>query len=210
MSAAASLHIIQSSEASARLRAAQRWLSARADRGALIVVGLPRRGRRPRARGRARRAGRRSACTASASRSSRRASPRRCSRRAGIAPATRIGSEAVAARATFDARQDGRARLLCDGGRRRRASRARSRGRSTTSRWPASRRRRCASCRSAARTSRSLLEGFDEQFAAASATGRAALFRRRVRGRWRRGAPAAPPARRADGIARRVRAGAQR
>ena len=37
MSSAASLHIIQSSEASARLRAAERWLTARADRGALIV-----------------------------------------------------------------------------------------------------------------------------------------------------------------------------
>ncbi len=56
------------------------------------------------------------------------------------------------------------------------ASPARWRGRSTTSRWPASSRRHCASFRSAAPTWRTLLEGFDEQFAAASATGRAALF----------------------------------
>ena len=37
MPAAGSLHIIESSEASARLREAERWLAARADRGALIV-----------------------------------------------------------------------------------------------------------------------------------------------------------------------------
>ena len=37
MSSTGSLHIIQSSEAAARLRAAEDWLNARADRGALIV-----------------------------------------------------------------------------------------------------------------------------------------------------------------------------
>ena len=37
MPSAGSLHIIESSEASARLREAERWLAARADRGALIV-----------------------------------------------------------------------------------------------------------------------------------------------------------------------------
>ena len=37
MRSAGSLHIIESSEASARLRAALRWLAARTDRGALIV-----------------------------------------------------------------------------------------------------------------------------------------------------------------------------
>ncbi len=56
------------------------------------------------------------------------------------------------------------------------ASPARWPARSTISRWPASSRRRCATFHSAAPTWPRLLEGFDEQFAAASATGRAALF----------------------------------
>ena len=94
----------------------------------------------------------------------------------GVAPATFIGAEAVAARATFEARATMASR--------------------TSRRWPArpvSRARwrgRCTSLMLAARATRpalgslplggpdlaALLERFDEQFAAASATDRAALF----------------------------------
>ena len=105
MSAAASLHIIQSSEASARLREAERWLSARADRGALIVSAS-----RGAADDLARTVALSRGATAGLHRFSfaqlaaRLAAPVLAAR--GIAPATLIGSEAVAARATFDARQD--------------------------------------------------------------------------------------------------------
>ena len=99
MSSAASLHIIQSSEASARLRAAERWLTARADRGALIVSAS-----RGAADDLARTVALARGATAGMHRFSfaqlaaRLAAPVLAAR--GIAPATLIGSEAVAARAT--------------------------------------------------------------------------------------------------------------
>jgi len=105
MPSAGSLHIIESSEASARLREAERWLSARADRGALIVSAS-----RGSADDLARAVALGSGATAGLHRFSftelaaRLSAPILTAR--GIAPATLIGSEAVAARATFDARQE--------------------------------------------------------------------------------------------------------
>ena len=100
-----SLRIIESSEAAARLREAERWLAARADRGALIVSA---------SRGAADDLARAVALTRGATAglhrfsfaqlAARLAAPVLAAR--GIAPATLIGVEAVAARATFDARQD--------------------------------------------------------------------------------------------------------
>jgi CRISPR/Cas system-associated exonuclease Cas4 (RecB family) len=174
MPSAGSLHIIESSEASARLREAERWLAARADRGALIVSAS-----RGAADEIARTVARARGATAGLHRFSfaqlaaRLAAPVLAAR--GIAPATLIGSEAVAARATFDARQD---EALTYFG-----------AVAGTPGFP----------RALARTLQDLamagvepaalddlplggqdlsrlLQGFEEQFAAASATGRAALF----------------------------------
>jgi CRISPR/Cas system-associated exonuclease Cas4 (RecB family) len=170
-----SLHIIEGSEASARLREARRWLAARADRGAVIVSAS-----RGAADDLARSIALERGATAGLHRFSfaqlaaRLAAPVLASR--GIAPATLIGSEAVAARATFDARQDdGLAYFEEVAG---------------TPGFP----------RALARTLHDLamanvdasalrqlplggpdlarlLDGFEEQFAAASATGRAELFK---------------------------------
>ncbi len=174
MSSTGSLHIIQSSEAASRLRAAEDWLNARADRGVLIVSAS-----RGAADDLARRVAVARGATAGLQRFSlaqlaaRLAAPVLAAR--GIAPATLIGSEAVAARATFDARQDDElayfgavagtpgfpralARTLHElamAGVEADALRALPLGGNDLAR---------------------LLEGFEEQFAAASATGRAALF----------------------------------
>ena len=106
MSSPSSLHIIQSSEAEARLGEAERWLTARANRGALVVSAS-----RGAADDLARRVAMARGATAGLHRFSfaqlaaRLAAPVLAAQ--GIAPATLIGSEAVAARATFDARQAG-------------------------------------------------------------------------------------------------------
>src|SRR2546429_9869254 len=102
---AGSLRIIESSEASARLHEAECWLATRTDRGALVVSA---------SRGAADDLARAVALSCGATAGLHRfsfaqlaawlARPVLAAR--GIAPATLIGSEAVAARATFDARQD--------------------------------------------------------------------------------------------------------
>jgi CRISPR/Cas system-associated exonuclease Cas4 (RecB family) len=174
MGSAGSLHIIESSEASARLRAAQRWLAERTDRGALIVSA---------SRGAADDLARAVALSAGATAglhrfsfaqlAARLAAPVLAAR--GIAPATLIGSEAVAARAIFDARQDedltyfgpvagtpgfprALARTLND--------------LAMAGVEPPALRRLPFGGPDLAR----LLQGFEEQFAAASATGRAEVF----------------------------------
>ncbi len=175
MPSAASLHIIQSSEASARLREAERWLAARADRGALIVSAS--RGaaddlaravaRRPRGDGRPAPVQLRAT-----GRAPRGAGPRGARHRAGHAH--RLGG---GRRARHVRRPAGwRARPTSAPSPARPASRARWRARSTIWRWPASSRRRCGELPLGGADLARLLEGFDEQFAAASATGRAALF----------------------------------
>jgi ATP-dependent helicase/nuclease subunit B len=174
MSLLDTLHIIEGSEASARLREAQRWLAARADRGALIVSAS-----RGAADDLARAVALSRGATAGLHRFSfsqlaaRLAAPVLAAR--GIAPATQIGSEAVAARATFDARRDEElayfgavagtpgfpralARTLHD--------------LAMAGVEPAALRELPLGGHELAR----LLEGFEAQFAAASATGRAALF----------------------------------
>ncbi len=101
-----SLYIIQSPTNAARLRAAEEWLQARATRSVLVVSAS-----RGAADDLARRVAIARGATAGLHRFSlaqlaaRLAAPVLAAR--GIAPATVIGSEAVAARATFDARQDG-------------------------------------------------------------------------------------------------------
>ena len=174
MPSATSLHIIQSSEAAARLDEAERWLDARAGRGALVVSA---------ARGAADDLVRRIAATRGATAglhrfsfgqlAARLAAPVLAAR--GIAPATMIGAEAVAARATFDARKDegldyfgivagtpgfprALARTLHD-------LAMAGVGATALQRLP-------FGGPDLAR----LLEGFDEQFAAASAIDRASLF----------------------------------
>jgi len=170
-----SLRIIEGSEASARLREARRWLAARADRGALIVSAS-----RGAADDLARSIALERGATAGLHRFSfaqlaaRLAAPILAAR--GIAPATVIGSEAVAARATFDARQrDGLSYFDAVAG---------------TPGFPRALARTLHELAMAAVQPSALqalplggvdlarlLEGFDEQFAAASATGRAELFR---------------------------------
>ena len=174
MPSARSLRIIESSEASARLREAERWLAARADRGALIVSAS-----RGAADEIARAVARARGATAGLHRFSfaqlaaRLAAPVLAAR--GIAPATLIGSEAVAARATFDARQD---EALTYFG-----------AVAGTPGFPRALARTLQDLAMAGvepaalddlplggRDLSRLLQGFEEQFAAASATGRAALF----------------------------------
>lgn len=104
MASLARLRILQSSEASVRLREAERWLAAHADRGALVVSAT---------RGAADDLARAVACARGAAAGLHRfsfvqlaahlAAPVLAAR--GIAPATRLASEAVAARAIFDVRQ---------------------------------------------------------------------------------------------------------
>ena len=168
------LHIIEASEASRRLGEAQAWLLPRADRGALIVSA---------ARGAADDMARAVALARGgavglhrfsfAQLAAHLAAPVLAVR--GIAPATRIASDAVAARAAFDARRDGElsyfepvsetpgfpralARTLHE------LSLARVR--------PAS----LAALPLGGPDLARLLERFEDQFAAASATDRAALF----------------------------------
>ncbi len=169
-----SLRIIESSEASARLREAQRWLTARTDRGALIVSAS-----RGAADDLARAVALSSGAAAGLHRFSfaqlaaRLAAPILAAR--GIAPATLIGSEAVAARATFDTRQD--EDLTYFG------------AVAGTPGFPRALARTLHELAMAGVDSPALralplggpdlarlLQGFDEQFTAASATGRAALF----------------------------------
>src|SRR5204862_1465881 len=100
-----SVHILQSAEASVRLREAREWLMTRIERGALVVSA---------SRGAADDLVRAVAAVAGAAAGIHRFSFAQLAARLGapilaargIAPATVIGSEAVAARATFDARQD--------------------------------------------------------------------------------------------------------
>jgi len=174
MPSVGSLHIIQSSEASARLREAQRWLAARADRGALIVSAS-----RGAADDLARAVALSRGATAGLHRFSfaqlaaRLAAPVLAAR--GIAPATLIGAEAVAARATFDARQD--EDLTYFGGVAGTPGFPRALARTLSDLAmagvdPPAVRELPLGGPDLAR----LLQGFEEQFAAASATGRAALF----------------------------------
>jgi CRISPR/Cas system-associated exonuclease Cas4 (RecB family) len=174
MRSVGSPRVIESSEASARLREAQRWLEARIDRGALIVSA---------SRGAADDLARAVALSRGAAAglhrfsftqlAARLAAPVLAAR--GIAPATLIGSEAVAARATFDARQDkdltyfgavagtpgfprALARTLHD--------------LAMAGVGPPALRELPLGGPDLAR----LLQGFEDQFAAASATGRAEIF----------------------------------
>jgi ATP-dependent helicase/nuclease subunit B len=168
------LKIIEGSEASERLRVAQGWVEARANGGALIVSA---------SRGAADDLARAVAASRGATiglqrfsfaqLAARLAAPVLATR--GLAPVTMIGSEAVAARATFDARQDdGLEYFETVAG---------------TPGFPRALARTLqdlamADVRPAALTSlplggrdlARLLEHFERQFAAASATGRAALF----------------------------------
>ena len=174
MLSAASLHIIQSSEASARLRAAEDWLAARADRGVLIVSAS-----RGAADDLARRVAQTRGATAGLHRFSfaqlaaRLAAPVLAAR--GIAPATLIGSEAVAARATFDARQEHELQYFGEVAGTPGFPRALARTLHELAMagvQPEALRALPLGGPDLAR----LLEGFEQQFAAASATGRAELF----------------------------------
>ena len=169
-----SLRIIEGSEASARLGEARRWLAARADRGAIVVSAS-----RGAADDLARSIALARGATAGLHRYSfsqlaaRLAAPVLASR--GIAPATLIGSEAVAARATFEARKDeGLAYFEAVAG---------------TPGFPRALARTLHDLAMAAVEAPALrglplggsdlarlLEAFEDQFAAAAATGRAELF----------------------------------
>jgi RecB family exonuclease len=172
MQPADSVHILQSSEASARLREAERWLATRAHRGALIVAAS-----RGAADDLARAVALSLGATAGVHRFSfaqlaaRFAAPVLAGR--GIAPATLIGSEAVAARATFDARED----LTYFGAVAGTPGFPRALARTLqelamASVGPGRLRELPLGGSDLAR----LMDGFEEQFAEASATGRAALF----------------------------------
>ncbi len=174
-----SVHIIQSSEASARLLWAERWLAQRTDSGALIVSA---------SRGAADDLARRVALSVGATAGIHRFSLAQLAARfaapvlaaRGIAPATLIGSEAVAARATFDARDD----LTY------------FRGVAGTPGFPRALSRTLHEL-AMARVDQAalrelplggadlarLLEGFEMQFTAAAATGRAELFSAACEGR---------------------------
>ena len=100
-----SLRIIESSDAARRLREAAEWLEARTGHGDVLIVGASRGAADDLARMVARRRG--SAIGlhrfSFAQLAARLAAPVLAAK--GIAPATRMGSEAVAARATFEARR---------------------------------------------------------------------------------------------------------
>jgi ATP-dependent helicase/nuclease subunit B len=169
-----SLVIIEASESAGRLREARLWLEARAARGALLVSAS-----RGAADDLARDVARSRGATAGLHRFSfaqlaaRLAAPVLAAR--GIAPATLIGSEAVAARATFDALQDGGLPYF-----------------GAVADTPGFPRALARTLHDAAmagvdapalealplggRDLARLMRGFDEQFDAASASGRAALF----------------------------------
>lgn len=172
------LQIIESSEAAQRLRAARDWLSERADRGALIVSAS-----RGAADDLARSVAAERGATIGLHRFSfaqlaaRLAAPVLATR--GFAPVTMIGAEAVAARATFDARhpnddEDGLEYFEAVAG---------------TPGFPKALARTLqdltmAGVQAEALTGlplggadlAKLLDEFDQQFAAALATGRASLF----------------------------------
>jgi ATP-dependent helicase/nuclease subunit B len=174
MSSRGTLHIIESSEASARLREARRWLSSRSDHGALIVSAS-----RGAADDLARSVAQSLGATVGLHRFSfaqlaaRLAAPVLAAR--GLAPVTIIGSEAVAARATFDVRhEDGLAYFGNVAG---------------TPGFPRALSRTLQDLAMAGVDASALhslplggpdlarlLQRFEEQFAAASATGRADLF----------------------------------
>ena len=169
-----SLVIIEASESSSRLREARAWLEARAARGALVVSAS-----RGAADDLARHVARTRGATAGVHRFSfaqlaaRLAAPVLAAR--GIAPATLIGSEAVAARATFDALQDEGLPYF-----------------GAVAETPGFPRALARTLHDAAMAGidaaalqnlplggadlARLMRGFDEQFDAASASGRAALF----------------------------------
>ena len=168
------IRIVEGAEASARLDQAQRWLTARAGRGALVVSAS-----RGAADDLVRSVARTLGAAAGLHRFSftqlaaRLAAPVLAAR--GIAPATRVGSEAVAARAIFDARQQGHLGYFNDV--------------ALTPGFPRALARTLHDLAMAGVSSTALrvlplggsdiarlLEGFEEQFAAASATGRASLF----------------------------------
>lgn len=166
--------ILESSNSAARLSEARRWVSARADRGVLIVSAS-----RGAADDLARAVTQSRGATAGLHRFSfaqlaaRLAAPILASR--GIAPATVIGSEAVAARATFDATRDGGlgyfGAVAGTPGFARALARTLHELAMAGTEPPALRKLPLGGDDLAR-----LMQGFEEQFAAASATGRAALF----------------------------------
>jgi hypothetical protein len=170
------LAIVEASESSSRLGEARVWLEARAARGALVVSAS-----RGAADDLARHVARVRGATAGVHRFSfaqlaaRLAAPVLAAR--GIAPATLIGSEAVAARATFDALQNKDEGLSYFG------------AVAETPGFPRALARTLHDVAMAGVDSSTLqklplggadlarlMRGFDEQFDAASASGRAALF----------------------------------
>ncbi len=189
-----SLVIIEASESAGRLREARLWLEARAARGALLVSAS-----RGAADDLARDVARSRGATAGLHRFSfaqlaaRLAAPVLAAR--GIAPATMIGSEAVAARATFDALQDGGLPYF-----------------GAVADTPGFPRALARTLHDAAmagvdapaleglplggRDLARLMRGFDEQFDAASASGRAALFETACEGVDAVTTPALAPSRR--------------
>ena len=100
-----SLRIIESSDAARRLREAAEWLEARTGHGDVVIVGASRGAADDLARMVARRRGGAIGLHrfSFAQLAARLAAPVLAAK--GIAPATRMGSEAVAARATFEARR---------------------------------------------------------------------------------------------------------
>lgn len=174
MTASGAVRILQSSDASTRVREAESWLASRAGGGALVVSAS-----RGAADDLARAVARSRGATAGLHRFSfaqlaaRLAAPVLAAR--GFAPATVIGSEAVAARATFDAAQDGEltyfGAVAGTPGFPRALARTLSDLAMATVEPPALRQLPLGG-RDLAR----LLERVDEQFAEASATSRSSLF----------------------------------
>jgi CRISPR/Cas system-associated exonuclease Cas4 (RecB family) len=166
------LHIVQSSEASARLRHAERWVEGRLDRGVLIAAA---------SRGAADDLARTIALSRGAiagvhrfsfaQLAARFAAPVLAAR--GVAPATQIGTEAVAARVIFDARQDLTYFAAAAGTPGFPRALARTLHELQMARVPVDRLRGLPlGGPDLAR----LLDGFEDQFADAGAAGRAALF----------------------------------
>ena len=179
-----SLRVIEASDAAQRLSEARAWVAAargrprRPDR-----LGVARRGGRPRPCRRAQPAAAPSACIVSASPSSRArlAAPVLAAR--GIAPVSFIGGEAVAARATFEASRSGGLDYFGPVARTQDSPRARAHAPRADARE--SRRGRARSLPLGGADLARLLERFEDQFAAASATDRGSACskrRRRPRG----------------------------
>jgi ATP-dependent helicase/nuclease subunit B len=174
MSLRQSLQIIEGSEASARLQEAQRWVEARAGGGALIVSA---------SRGAADDLARVVAASRGATvglhrysfaqLAARLAAPVLATR--GLAPLTLIGSEAVAARATFDALQDDGIEYFAAVAATPGFPRALARTLQDLA-MAGVRPERLTQLPLGGRDLARLLEAFERQFVAASATGRAALF----------------------------------